>query len=110
MGSFMRGSGCGSSRGDPPSPGKVACCGYAARIASLSNATQSQSPAACRSGARLERVNLGADLSRKGLKQSPLSLMVNDRYELDAVEARHQAFIDGEVTHSTAVRKLLPRA
>lgn len=60
-------------------------------------------------GARLERVNLGADLSRKGLKQS-LSLMVNYRYELDAVEARHQAFIDGEVTHSTAVRKLLPRA
>ena len=59
-------------------------------------------------GARLERVNLGADLSRKGLKQS-LSLMVNYRYELDAVEARHQAFIDGEVTHSTAVRKLLPR-
>ena len=41
-------------------------------------------------GARLERVNFAADLSRKGLRES-LGLMVNYLYEIDTVEARHVA-------------------
>lgn len=57
-------------------------------------------------GARLERIHFAGDLSRKGLKQS-LGLMVNYLYELDAVEARHQQFIDSKVAHSSGVRRLL---
>lgn len=57
-------------------------------------------------GARLERINWAADLSRKGLRQS-LGLMVNYLYELDQVEARHQQFIDHRISHSHAVRRLL---
>ncbi|MEJ7932226.1 malonyl-CoA decarboxylase [Ramlibacter sp. AN1015] len=57
-------------------------------------------------GARLERVNFAADLSRKGLKQS-LGMMVNYLYDLDSVERRHQQFIDGEVSHAMAVRRQL---
>jgi phage baseplate assembly protein W len=33
----------------------------------------------------------------------------DDRCQLDAVRAHHPVFIDGEVSQSTAVRKLLPR-
>lgn len=57
-------------------------------------------------GARLERINFAADLSRKGLKQS-LGLMVNYLYDIEAVEARHQEFVNQKVSHSTAVRRLL---
>jgi malonyl-CoA decarboxylase len=61
-------------------------------------------------GARLERVNFAADLSRKGLKQS-LGLMVNYLYDLSSLEKRHQQFVDGEVSHAGEVRRLLrPRA
>jgi malonyl-CoA decarboxylase len=57
-------------------------------------------------GARLERLNLHADLSRKGLKQS-FGLMVNYLYDLDEVEAHHEAFVAGEVAHSRSVAKLI---
>ncbi len=60
-------------------------------------------------GARLERINFAADLSRKGLKQS-LGLMVNYLYEIDALETRHQQFIDSKVSHSTGVRRLVKAA
>lgn len=59
-------------------------------------------------GARLEHIHFGADLSRKGVKQS-LGLMVNYLYELGAVETRHQQFVDHHVSHSTAVRRLAKR-
>jgi malonyl-CoA decarboxylase len=53
-------------------------------------------------GARLERVNLGADVSDKGLAES-LGVMVNYLYDLVAVEANHQRFIQGEVVCSRQV-------
>ncbi len=57
-------------------------------------------------GARLERINVGGDLSRNGLKQS-LSVMVNYLYNLGDVEARHQQFVDRHVSHSRGVKKWL---
>jgi malonyl-CoA decarboxylase len=57
-------------------------------------------------GARLERINFAADLSKKGLKQS-LGLMVNYLYDIDEVEMRHEEFVNQKVSHSTAVRRLL---
>jgi malonyl-CoA decarboxylase len=57
-------------------------------------------------GARLERLNREANLSRKGLKQS-FGLMVNYLYDLEQVESCHAAFAQGEVVHSRAVGALL---
>ena len=56
-------------------------------------------------GARLERLNLHADLSPKGLRQS-YGLMVNYLYDLDRIEAHHAAFRRGEVAHARAVAAL----
>ncbi len=57
-------------------------------------------------GARLERINVGADLSRKGLRQS-LGLMVNYLYDLDQIEANHERFVGDRVSASRAVLSLL---
>lgn len=57
-------------------------------------------------GARLERVNFAADLSRKGIRES-LGLMVNYLYDIGSVENRHQQFVDNKVSHSSAVKRLL---
>ena len=57
-------------------------------------------------GARLERVNVAGDLSKKGIKQS-LSVMVNYLYDLDKVESRHEEFVQGTVSHSSQVKKWL---
>jgi malonyl-CoA decarboxylase len=56
-------------------------------------------------GARLERINVNADLSPKGLRES-LGVMVNYLYDLDAVEANHELFIRGEVVCSRQIAKL----
>jgi malonyl-CoA decarboxylase len=42
-------------------------------------------------GARIERVNWMADLSRKGVRES-YGLMVNYLYDLDTIESNHEAF------------------
>lgn len=57
-------------------------------------------------GARLERINTGADLSRKGLRQS-LGLMVNYLYDLEQIEANHEKFVADRVSASRAVLSLL---
>lgn len=57
-------------------------------------------------GARLERIDVGADLSRKGLRQS-LGLMVNYLYDLDQIEANHEKFAGDRVSASRAVLSLL---
>lgn len=44
-------------------------------------------------GARLERLNSGADLSAKGMAQSG-GLMVNYRYDLVTIEANHEAYVE----------------
>ena len=57
-------------------------------------------------GARLEAVQVAADLSTKGLKES-LSVMVNYRYDLDAVEARHGEFVNHDVVYASGLKKWL---
>jgi malonyl-CoA decarboxylase len=54
-------------------------------------------------GAILDRINVMADTSSKGLRQS-FGLMVNYRYELDAVEENHERFTRGEVACSSQVK------
>lgn len=56
-------------------------------------------------GARLERINWGADLSRRGLQQS-LGMMVNYLYEPRAIEANHDRFMQGRVMASRHVTSL----
>ena len=57
-------------------------------------------------GARLERINVGADVSVKGLRES-LGVMVNYLYDLAAVEANHERFVRGEVVSSRQVEAML---
>lgn len=58
-------------------------------------------------GARLDRVNLLADLSPNGLRQAH-GLMVNYRYVLDEIEDNHEAYANkGAVIASEAVHALL---
>jgi malonyl-CoA decarboxylase len=58
-------------------------------------------------GARLERINCGADLSDKGRLQS-CGLMVNYRYFPDEIEENHEAFVErGEVRMSPQIRALV---
>ncbi|SEK65922.1 malonyl-CoA decarboxylase [Roseateles sp. YR242] len=53
-------------------------------------------------GARLERLNVSADRSAKGMKQSH-GLMVNYLYDLDRIESHHEDFTRGEIAFSRAV-------
>jgi malonyl-CoA decarboxylase len=57
-------------------------------------------------GARLERVNLAANVSPAGLKQS-LGTMVNYLYDIDKVEAQRAAYVSGKVSMSRNVAKML---
>jgi malonyl-CoA decarboxylase len=58
-------------------------------------------------GARLERINMAADLSAKGLSQSH-GVMVNYLYDLAAIEKNHEIYAEsGEVVCASAVRKIL---
>ncbi|MDX3806489.1 malonyl-CoA decarboxylase [Bosea thiooxidans] len=58
-------------------------------------------------GARLERINVGGNLSARGLRESH-GVMVNYRYDLDDIETNHEAFATrNTVVASSAVRKLL---
>jgi malonyl-CoA decarboxylase len=60
-------------------------------------------------GARLERINPGADLSEAGLRQSH-GVMVNYLYDLARIEDNHEAYAERrEVVASGAVRKLSER-
>jgi len=57
-------------------------------------------------GARLERLNPRADLSRNGLRNSA-GLMVNYLYDLTRIETNHEQFKHGVVVHSRAIAALL---
>ena len=60
-----------------------------------------------RNGARLERINFMADLSRRGLDQAH-GLMANYLYDLDQIEKNHEAFAaEGRFITSAGVRKLM---
>ena len=57
-------------------------------------------------GARVERLNWAGDTSVKGLKES-FGVMVNYRYEVDHIEANHEAFAtDHRVVASRAILEL----
>ena len=56
-------------------------------------------------GAKLERINWLADVSKKGLRES-LGLMVNYLYEPRAIEGNHEKFVRGEIVASRRVRSL----
>lgn len=58
-------------------------------------------------GARLERINVGGNLSDRGLSESH-GVMVNYRYELADIEANHEAFATrNTVVASSSVKKQL---
>lgn len=58
-------------------------------------------------GAGVERINWLADTSERGLAQSA-GMMVNYRYDLDKVEANHEAYTgEGRITAAAQVRRLL---
>jgi len=58
-------------------------------------------------GARLERINLMADLSEKALAQSA-GIMVNYQYVVADIEKNHEAYAEaGEVVASSAVKRAL---
>ncbi|MBL8699272.1 MAG: malonyl-CoA decarboxylase [Alphaproteobacteria bacterium] len=58
-------------------------------------------------GASLHRINVDADLSAKGRRQSH-AVMVNYLYDLESIEANHEAYAEtGEVVADAAIRKLL---
>ena len=58
-------------------------------------------------GARLERINVGGNLSARGLRESH-GVMVNYRYELADIETNHEAFATrNTVVASSGVRKML---
>jgi len=56
-------------------------------------------------GAKLNRINWAADLSKKGLRQSA-GLMVNYLYDLATVEENHEKFTQGEIISSRLVSRL----
>ena len=58
-------------------------------------------------GARLERINWGANLSARGMRES-FGIMVNYLYDPETIEANHEAFVrQGMVARSAAVAALL---
>ena len=58
-------------------------------------------------GARLERINWLGNVSPRGMKES-YGLMVNYLYDLNAIEANHEAFVhNGVVARSVQVEALL---
>ena len=52
----------------------------------------------CRNGAVVHRLNWGADTSERGLRQSA-GIMVNYRYDLDALEQNAMRYIAGGARH-----------
>ena len=60
-------------------------------------------------GASLERINVDADLSARGLEQS-FGFMVNYRYELDLIVSNHEQLMEsGQITTSREVQQLLKK-
>ncbi len=57
-------------------------------------------------GAHLDRLNIGGDLSDKGLRQS-LGLMVNYVYDLKTIERNYEQFLAGKIEASKQVRGLV---
>jgi malonyl-CoA decarboxylase len=56
-------------------------------------------------GARIERLNMLANRSRRGLNES-FGLMVNYLYDLERIEDYHEGFVKGRVAASRELRRL----
>ena len=56
-------------------------------------------------GALIRQINWAANLSARGLEQS-YGMMVNYLYDLPSIEKQHEAYRSGEISASSAVRKL----
>jgi len=60
-------------------------------------------------GARIERINWLADISRKGIESS-LGMMANYSYELSCIDNNHQNYITyGEIATSKEVKNILKK-
>ena len=59
-------------------------------------------------GASLERINLNADLSEKGLSQS-YGIMANYLYDLDVVEENHELFFKNKIVQTSNEIKALKK-
>ena len=59
-------------------------------------------------GASLERINLNADLSEKGLSQS-YGIMANYLYDLDVVEENHELFFKNKIVQISNEIKTLKK-
>ncbi len=59
-------------------------------------------------GASLERVNLNADLSSKGLSQS-YGIMANYLYDLDVVEENHELFFKNKIVQTSNLIKSIKK-
>ncbi len=59
-------------------------------------------------GASLERINLNADLSEKGLSQS-YGIMANYLYDLDVVEENHELFFKNKIVQTSSEIKTLKK-
>ena len=57
-------------------------------------------------GAMIKQINWAADLSDKGVEQS-LGMMVNYLYDLPSIEKQHEAYRSGEISASSAVKKMI---
>ena len=60
-------------------------------------------------GASLERINLNADLSEKGLSQS-YGIMANYLYDLDVVEENHELFFKNKIVQTSSEIKTLKKS
>lgn len=56
-------------------------------------------------GALIRQINWAANLSTRGLEQS-YGMMVNYLYDLPSIEKQHEAYRSGEISASSAVKKL----
>ena len=85
------------------------CAAYLLNEAAASNPRRARDPVAhfhLSNGARLERINMAADTSDKGLKESA-ALMVNYLYDPARIEEYHEDYAgEGKRNASTAVRRL----
>ncbi len=58
-------------------------------------------------GARIERLNWLADVSRKGLEQSS-GMMINYRYDLSRIDINHEGYRSkGKIAVSSAIKGLM---
>ncbi|MGI9538225.1 MAG: malonyl-CoA decarboxylase [Desulfocapsaceae bacterium] len=57
-------------------------------------------------GALVKQINWAANLSDNGVEQS-LGMMVNYLYDLPSIEKQHEAYRSGEISASSAVKKLV---